>query len=55
MYEMLNQRLQQLIIEREELIKSLPAHSVPVSLVMELEELEEKIAVLQTRTDQMKN
>ena len=39
-------RLAQLEREHRELVASLPAHSVPASLLIRIEELEEEIAAL---------
>jgi hypothetical protein len=39
-------RLARLERERRELVASLPAHSVPASIVIRIEELEEEIAAL---------
>ena len=45
--EKLKSRLDELRLQKVELEKTLPAHSIPVSLVVELEAIEEKIKQLE--------
>ena len=42
-----NWRLEEIEQEIEEIKKSLPAHSIPAAMLIELEELEEKLEQLQ--------
>ena len=42
-----NWRLEEIEQEIEEIKKSLPAHSIPAAMLLELEELEEKLERLQ--------
>ncbi len=42
-----NWRLEEIEQEIEEIKKSLPAHSIPAAMLLELEELEEKLEQLQ--------
>ena len=42
-----NWRLEEIEQEIEEIKKSLPAHSIPATMLLELEELEEKLEQLQ--------
>jgi hypothetical protein len=44
-------RLAELERERRELAASLPAHSIPASLLIRLEDLEDEIAALRADTD----
>ena len=46
-------RLVQLQRERDELVGSLPRHSVPPSMLVRIEELEEEIETLQTELDRV--
>jgi hypothetical protein len=46
-----NQKLAELQCELEELTASLPAHSLPASLLIRIEDLEAEIATLQTQLD----
>lgn len=44
-------RLAQLKREHRELVASLPAHSVPASIVIRIEELEDEIAALRAEVE----